>query len=283
MGNLLPKRKPRWLRKKLVPSLSKGLKKSLRGKGLNTVCESASCPNISECFADKTATIMILGTLCTRACRFCGVNIGKPEAVNLDEPFNTAIMIKELGLSHAVITSVTRDDLPDGGSTHFVKTVEAIRELNETTTIELLIPDFGGNEKSIMKVLGSRPDILNHNIETVPSLQKKIRPQADFNRSLNVLKIAVREKIPAKSGIMVGLGEHEEELLDTIKMLHDVGVEMLTIGQYLQPSRMHLPVEKYMAEEWFEKIAEKGREIGIKKVFAGSFVRSSYKAKEVMI
>jgi lipoic acid synthetase len=257
------------------------MKKRLRENRLGTVCESARCPNIGECFSRKTATIMILGENCNRTCRFCGVEAGKLLPPDRDEPENCAKMIREFGLTHAVVTSVTRDDLPDGGAAHYVQTVRAIRRGDPVVTIELLVPDFGGNEEAIRLVLEERPDILNHNIETVPSLYAEIRPQASFGRSLSLLKEAVRFNIPAKSGIMVGLGENEKELVETIGILAEIGVSILTIGQYLPPSAAHAPVVEYYEEGRFGDLARIAESAGIEKVFSGPFVRSSYMAEMV--
>lgn len=275
------RRKPVWLRKNISLGETVAIKKSLRKNRLDTVCESAKCPNIGECFSRKTATIMILGENCNRTCRFCGVEPGKLLPPDPDEPENCANMVTELGLTHAVITSVTRDDLPDGGAGHYVETLRAIRRKGRSVTIELLVPDFGGNEPSIRLILDERPDILNHNIETVPSLYSEIRPQGDFERSLSLLKEVVRFNIPAKSGIMVGLGETETELNETIGILAEIGVSILTIGQYLPPSTKHAPVVEYYEEKRFDDLAHAAESAGIEKVFSGPFVRSSYMAEMV--
>lgn len=275
------RRKPLWLRKNISLGETIAIKKRLRENRLGTVCESAKCPNIGECFSRKTATIMILGDRCNRTCRFCGVEAGKLLPPDPDEPENCAKMIRELGLTHAVVTSVTRDDLPDGGAAHYVETVRAIRKIDTNVTIELLVPDFGGNEEAIRLLIDERPDILNHNIETVPSLYSEIRPQADFERSLSLLKEVVRFNIPAKSGIMVGLGETEKELIETIRILAEIGVSILTIGQYLPPSIKHAPVVEYYEEGRFDDLAREAESAGIAKVFSGPFVRSSYMAEMV--
>lgn len=274
-------RKPEWLRKTFSFSQITSVKTVLRKRGLNTVCESARCPNIGECFGKNTATLMILGDTCTRMCAFCAVKNGRPLPPDPEEPERAAKMVKELGLRHAVITSVTRDDLPDGGAEQFAKTARAVRKENQGIVIELLIPDFGGSLYALKTVLDERPDILNHNVETVPSLYSKIRPQADFKHSLALLRRAAQFNITAKSGIMVGFGESEEELFETMEKLHDCGVKIVTVGQYLAPSLKHTPVKRYYEEEWFTRFAETVRGIGIPKVFAGPFVRSSYMADKV--
>ncbi len=279
----VPTRKPLWLRKSLSLGATASIKKVLREKQLHTVCESARCPNMGECFSSGTATLMILGETCNRTCAFCAVKSGIPSVADAREPENVATMVKELCLSYAVITSVTRDDLPDGGAGHFADTVRAIRKKTPKTTIELLVPDFGGSSEALETVLLAKPDVLNHNIETVPSLYPQVRPQASFDRSCRLLRASAGCNITVKSGIMVGFGETEKELVETMKKLNDCGVEILTIGQYLAPSKRHFPVREYFSEEWFENIAGKGKDIGIPKVFAGPFVRSSYMAKEVAL
>ena len=279
MGN--PLRKPEWLKKNLLLANSAGMKKSLRLKNLHTVCESAHCPNMGECFSRGTATIMILGDTCNRTCGFCNVKRGHLLPPDEAEPENAAEMVAELALRHVVITSVTRDDLPDGGAAHFVKTLQAIRKRTPGVTVELLIPDFGGNEEALRMVCEAGPDILNHNIETVKRLYREVRPQADYLRSLRLLKSISSFGITAKSGIMVGFGESEEELAGCFEDLRQTGLDILTIGQYLPPSRNHLEVKEYFDEKWFAGMADKARSIGIKKVFAGPLVRSSYMADMV--
>ncbi len=278
---MIPDRKPDFLIKKFRLSSVAEVKKNLRRKNLNTVCESARCPNIGECFEKKTATFMILGSVCNRSCAFCAVENGKPLPPDIAEPQNIARAVKEMGIRYAVITSVTRDDLEDGGAAHFAKTVNAVRRENPGVLVELLIPDFGGDIKALETVLDAEPDVLNHNIETVPRLYPKVRPQADFERSLELLKYASGSGITAKSGIMAGLGETPEELLEVFGRLHDNGVSIVTLGQYLAPSRKHAPVAGYYNQEWFDTMAESARRIGISKVFAGPLVRSSYMAENV--
>jgi len=283
----LPARKPHWLRKKVSISDSASLKRELRENRLHTVCESARCPNMSECFSKKLATVMILGDNCTRNCGFCAVNGGPPSSHDLPappdpmEPENTARMIKSLGLEYAVVTSVTRDDLPDGGAHHYAATVGAVRLRCPGVKLELLIPDFRGSETALKVVLDSKPEVLSHNVETVPSLYGRVRRGADFERSLAVLRRAADYGITAKSGIMAGLGETEEELMSTFKRLKENGVKILTLGQYLAPSRRHARVEEYRSPEWFDRMAQKARAIGIAALFAGPYVRSSYMADSV--
>jgi len=250
---------------------------------LNTVCESAKCPNIGDCFSKKIATVMILGDRCTRSCNFCAVKGGLatsrlPVPPDPMEPENSALMIKSLSLKYAVITSVTRDDLPDGGAHHFAATVNAVRLHCPGVTLELLIPDFRGNKTALKVLLDSKPDVLSHNVETVPSLYGRVRRGADFERSLAILRRAADYGITAKSGIMAGLGETEEELMSTVKRLKENGVKILTLGQYLAPSRRHARVVGYRSPEWFDRMAQKARAIGIAAVFAGPYVRSSYMA-----
>ncbi len=281
MKNAAFVKKPAWLRKQLGFGATSPLKAGLRAKGLHTVCESAKCPNIGECFSNRTATFLILGGACTRTCAFCAVDKRRPQPLNPDEPDNVAGMVKEMGLKYAVITSVNRDDLPDGGAAHYVATIRAVRAFNPGVSLELLIPDFCGNGEALDMVLAERPEVLNHNIETVPSLYSRIRPQADFARSLGVLRRAAAAGLTAKSGIMVGLGESEDELIEVLGPLREAGVRILTIGQYLAPSRRHAPVVRYYDEEFYERMAREAKERGIEKVFAGPFVRSSYMAEKV--
>ncbi|MBI3580859.1 MAG: lipoyl synthase [Nitrospinae bacterium] len=277
-NNLAGKRKPEWLRKKVVFRASDPVKNELRKKRLNTVCESARCPNMGECFSRNTATFMILGDVCTRNCPFCAVKTGKPALPDPAEPEKVAEMARSMGLAHVVITSVTRDDLPDGGAGQFAATVRAVREKNPGGRIELLVPDFDGDNRLLDVVLGEKPDVLNHNVETVPSLYPRVRPRGDFKRSLGVLNYAAVCGFAVKSGIMVGLGETEEELLPTMRQIRAAGAGALTVGQYLAPSRNHAPVFKHHTEEFFEMISRAAYEIGFEKVAAGPFVRSSYMA-----
>jgi lipoic acid synthetase len=240
---------------------------------LHTVCEEAKCPNVGECFSQKTCTFMILGNLCTRSCAFCGVNHGIPLPPDPNEPQNLATAVRRLGIKYVVITSVTRDDLPDGGAGQFSAVVRSLSPL----PVEVLIPDFGGSSTALNTVLDAKPLVLNHNIETVPRLYEKIRPQANYQRSLNILR-AAKQRVYTKSGFMVGLGETREEVRAVINDLESAGCDIITIGQYLPPSRGHIPPERYVLPEEFEEYKSFGR----MKIMAGPFVRSSYCAAEAV-
>lgn len=278
-------RLPHWLKKKqkLTREVLE-LKKMLREKNLNTVCESAGCPNLVECFRKPTATFMILGNHCTRNCAYCGVAKGKPDKLDPDEPLHVAEVSKELGLKHVVITSVTRDDLPDGGAEHYVQTVQAIRNLLPEASVEVLIPDFMGSEDSLKLVLESGIKILNHNIETVPQLYSSIRPQADFQRSLMVLRKSkqIKPEVITKSGLMVGLGETDSQLYEVFHQLAAADCEALTIGQYLRPSIRSYPVQEYVPPDKFNIYKEQAQKAGIKWVFSAPLVRSSYNAEALI-
>ena len=276
-------RLPQWLIKKSRDnSKLHAVKSILRENGLNTVCESARCPNIAECFSKPTATF-ILGDVCTRRCGFCSVEKGYPLQPSDDEPVKIAEVSAKLSLRHVVITSVTRDDLPDNGAGQFARTIDEVRRLNKGVTVEVLTPDFSGSVKSIRMVAEKKPEIYNHNIETVPRLYKKVRPQADYKRSLELLKL-VKEFYPAiitKSGMMVGLGEEKGEVIGVMKELRNVGCDVLTIGQYLMPTKNNLPVIEYVEPEVFEFYKQEGEKIGFKSVESGPFVRSSYNARMI--
>lgn len=282
---MVVKRKPEWLRIDMAKGRSLNYVEDILKKySLNTVCEEANCPNRMECFSKKTATFMILGRECSRNCKFCNVSHGTLEEVNPQEPENLAKATVELGLAHVVITTVTRDDLPDGGAGHFAKIVNAIRARNNKVIIELLISDLKGEKESIKTVVESKPEIINHNVETVPRLYTEIRPMAIYERSLDVLK-QVKEMdntILTKSGIMVGLGETEEEVIEVMKDLRGIDCDFLTIGQYLAPSEEHYPVIEYVKPETFERYRIKGEELGFSFVASGPLVRSSYNAAEAM-
>ncbi|MFA0741445.1 MAG: hypothetical protein DFNUSKGM_001556 [Candidatus Fervidibacter sacchari] len=248
--------------------------------GINTVCQSARCPNIGECFSRGTATFMLLGETCTRRCGFCAVKTGRGEPIDPYEPLKVATMVHKLNLRHAVITSVARDDLPDQGASQFAKTVRAIKFLCPNTTVEVLTPDFKARPDLIAIVVESSPDVYNHNVETVPRLQKLVRPQASYERSLKVLEIVkeLRPQMLTKSGLMVGLGETVEEVVQVLKDLRSIGCDIVTIGQYIRPTARHLPVARYVTPEEFAELERIGYELGFKYVFAGPFVRSSYLA-----
>lgn len=277
-------RLPRWLIKKNRDNNKlHTVKRILREKGLNTVCESARCPNIAECFSKPTATFMILGDVCTRRCGFCSVEKGYPMPPMDDEPIKIAEVSAKLSLRHVVITSVTRDDLPDKGAGQFARTIDEVRRLNKGITVEVLTPDFSGSKESIMEVAESKPEIYNHNIETVPRLYKKVRPQADYKRSLELLKL-VKELYPdiiTKSGIMVGLGEEKDEVIGVMKELRNVRCDVLTIGQYLMPTKNNLPVIEYVKPDVFDYYKQEGEKMGFKQVESGPFVRSSYNARMI--
>lgn len=279
------KKLPYWLKKKIPNMKAIGeMEKILRDHGLHTVCESALCPNLGECFQRKTATFMILGNICTRNCRFCAVAKGKPLPVYKDEPENIAKVANLLKLSHVVITSVTRDDLEDGGANQFADCIKEIRKLESAPSIEVLIPDFSGNFKNLNIVLAYFPDVLNHNVETVKRLYLEIRPGADYIRSLRILKKAKKysKNIIIKSGFMVGLGEKWEEIISLLRDLSDVNCDIVTIGQYLQPSENHIPIDKFYTPDEFINLKQIALEMGIKYVESGPFVRSSYKASDAL-
>lgn len=276
-------RKPEWLRISLNTGEEyKELKSMMRGRKLHSVCEEAKCPNIYECWSQRTATFMILGSICTRACRFCAVTSGLPTELDLEEPQNVAESVRDMGLKHVVITSVARDDLNDHGASMFAATINAVRKLNPLTNIEVLIPDLGGVSERIQTVLDAKPDVLNHNLETVARLSDKVRAKAKYDRSLSVLRQA-KELQPGqttKSGIMVGLGETKEELIQAMRDLHAAGVDIITIGQYLQPTLKHIALERYYSPEEFAELKEEGLRIGFAHVESGPLVRSSYHAHE---
>lgn len=280
----MEKRKPEWLKIKFQdPKHINKVERLLKGLSLHTVCEEATCPNRMECFNKGTATFMILGSICTRNCRFCDVIKGKPETIDPLEPENLAKATKELKLRHVVITSVTRDDLTDGGADQFVKCIEKVREYNKGTSIEVLIPDLRGNEEALAKIVAAAPEIINHNVETVPSLYKNVRPMADYQQSLKVLTDVkkMNPKIFTKSGIMVGLGEKEEGVVRLFADLREVGCDFLTVGQYLQPSKKHHPVIEYIHPDIFKDYEKVAYELGFKHVASGPFVRSSYNAEQI--
>jgi len=275
--------KPPWLKARF-PSGERftHIRDLLRDQALHTVCEEARCPNIGECFNAGTATFMILGDTCTRACGFCAVDSGRPDGLDLLEPYRLARTVQGLALDYAVITSVNRDDLPDGGASVFAACLRAIRRLRPECEVEVLIPDFEGNPDALRTVLDGGPVVLNHNIESVPRLYPRVRPKARYDRSLALFRRSkeIAPAIPVKSGLMVGLGETFEEVLVVLRDLRDAGVDLVTVGQYLRPTPKHLPVDRYVSPEEFERIREAGDALGFAHVEAGPFVRSSYHAGE---
>jgi lipoic acid synthetase len=279
------KRKPEWLRVKLDngKNITK-VNNILNSLSLNTVCQEANCPNRLECFSKKTATFMILGNSCTRNCNFCDVIHGKPSAVDPEEPEHIASAVEKLGLKHVVITSVTRDDLEDNGAQHFANVVEAIRAVDDEVTIELLIPDLQGDRQDLATILAAKPDVLNHNVETISRLYDDVRPQANYERSLAVLENvkAIDETIVTKSGIMVGLGERKEEVIQVMKDLRAVDCDFITIGQYLPPSKDHYPLHDYVTPEMFKTYETIAYDLGFESVASGPMVRSSYNASEMI-
>jgi lipoyl synthase len=278
--------KPAWLKKRLPTGGDYAkVTRLLAEAKLHTVCQEACCPNMFECFSKDTATFMILGDQCTRHCRFCNVTALPPMAVDPLEPARVARAVQELGLHYVVVTSVTRDDLPDGGAAHFAAVIQALKKLEKIQSIrvEVLIPDFKGDVTALKTVVDAQPDVINHNIETVADLYSRVRPEAVYQRSLDLISNAkkLNPDMPAKSGIMVGLGETELQLEKAMQDLHDHGCDILTMGQYLQPTKNHLPVEKYYPPAEFEQLGQTARNIGFTKVAAGPFVRSSYRAEEL--
>lgn len=258
------------------------IRAQLSDHSLHTVCESASCPNIGECFSQGTCTFMIMGGTCSRSCAFCGIGHGEPTPLDPNEPSKVAAAAKKLNLDYVVITSVTRDDLPDGGAAHFVETILAVKADLPDAQIEVLIPDFQGDEKALHTVLLANPTVLNHNVETVPRLYRQIRPQAVYQRSLKLLKTAAEGGVYTKSGFMVGLGEEKGEITGILADLRHAGCDLITIGQYLPPSRRHLPAERYVTPEEFAEYKVIGEQMGFLRVDSGPFVRSSYHAKEAL-
>jgi lipoic acid synthetase len=276
------RRKPEWLKVRFPggPQYLR-LKGLMRQKRLHTVCEEARCPNIGECWQAGTATFMILGEVCTRACAFCAVTSGRPDTLDLGEPMRVAQAVERMGLAHAVVTSVNRDDLPDGGASLFAATIRSIRRLSPGTSVEVLVPDFLGDWRALGTVMEARPEILNHNTETVPRLYARVRPKARYERSLELLRRAkaLDPEGITKSGLMVGLGETKHELLKVMADLVDARCDVLTIGQYLRPSAKHAPLERYYRPEEFEELADWGRRLGFRHVESGPLVRSSYHAE----
>jgi lipoic acid synthetase len=277
----MPRRHPDWIKVKAPGNPNYlTLKKLMRQKNLHTVCEEARCPNIGECWGNKTATFLILGDTCTRGCRFCAIDKGKPLALDPEEPRNVGVTVKDLGLDHIVVTSVNRDDLPDGGAHHFAKTVFWIKSLNPGIRVELLIPDFEGNLDALKIVVSSGIEILNHNIETVPRLYGKVRPGHSYECSVNILKTAkkIRPEVLTKTGMMLGVGETKEEVMTTLHELKDNNVDIITLGQYLQPSPKLMRVERYLHPDEFNEFKIEADKLGFRHVESGPLVRSSYHA-----
>lgn len=275
--------KPDWIRIKLTTGENyTEIKDMMRSKTLHTVCEEARCPNIYECWANRTATFMILGDICTRACRFCAVNTGMPTELDLQEPERVAEAAERMGLRHCVVTSVARDDLQDGGASIFAETIRAVRRRMPLCSVEVLIPDFMGNWEALRIVMDAKPDILNHNVETVERMSDRVRAKAKYERTLELLKQAkaMQPQIPTKSSIMLGVGEEWDEILQTMDDLRAVDCNILTIGQYLQPTKKHLNVEKYYRPEQFAELKDEGLKRGFSHVESGPLVRSSYHAHE---
>jgi lipoic acid synthetase len=275
-------RKPKWIRASFTGTREVvELKKVLRAKGLHTVCEEAACPNLGECFGNGTATFMIMGDICTRRCPFCDVGHGRPNPLDRDEPENLADTIAAMQLKYVVITSVDRDDLRDGGASHFVECIEAIRSQCPATRIEILTPDFRGRIDVAVDILNKAPaDVFNHNLETVPRLYRQARPGSDYRYSLDLLRRIKNQQpaVPTKSGIMLGLGETRQEIIEVLKDMREHDVNMVTLGQYLQPSRYHLAVEKYWSPDEFDDLRSEGESLGFDNVASGPMVRSSYHA-----
>jgi lipoic acid synthetase len=277
-------KKPDWLRVRLpIGESYKHVRSLVDTHKLHTICESGNCPNMGECWGEGTATFMILGNICTRSCGFCAVATGRPEAVDFDEPQRVAEAIHLMKVKHAVLTSVDRDELPDGGSTIWFNTIKAVKALNPTTTLETLIPDFKGIDDQIQRIIEAAPEVVSHNIETVEQLTRKVRIQAKYWRSMEVLRKLKLGGMRTKSGIMLGLGEKKEEVIQTIKDLGDNGVDVITIGQYLQPTRKHLPVQRFVHPDEFFEYKEIGYQFGIDYVESGPLVRSSYHSERHVI
>ncbi|PIP58886.1 MAG: lipoyl synthase [Verrucomicrobia bacterium CG_4_10_14_3_um_filter_43_23] len=277
----MTQKKPDWLRAKLPSSPEyKSVRKLVDDNELHTVCQSAQCPNMGECWSRGTATVMILGNVCTRSCTFCAIQTGRPGTVDIGEPARVADAVAKMGLKHTVVTSVARDDLKDGGASIWAATIRAIRFRCPNTAVEVLIPDFQGKSEQMDIVLAAKPDILNHNMETVKRLQRPIRKTATYDRTLWVLDYAKKKGFVTKSGIMLGMGEQKEEIAETLRDLRSIGVDIITIGQYLRPSEKHTPIDRWVTPEEFNEWKEYGLSIGIGVIESGPLVRSSYHAEE---
>jgi lipoic acid synthetase len=278
---IMPARRPEWLKVRVPTGENyEELKRLMRGKALHTVCEEARCPNIGECWAHRTATFMILGSVCTRSCGFCAVATGRPMTLDWEEPRRVAEAVTQMGLRHVVVTSVNRDELRDGGATLFAATIRWIRRLNPDCAVEVLTPDFKGSRDALKILMDARPSVYSHNVETVPRLYKRVRPQAIYERSLDVLSWAkeMYPDIPTKTGFMLGLGETHDEVLALLRDLLAHDVDIITIGQYLRPTPEHLSIERYATPEEFREYARIGKEMGFRHVESGPLVRSSYHA-----
>lgn len=277
-------RLPEYLKRPIIDTdKTRTVRKILKANCLNTVCENARCPNKNECYTKHTATFLIMGGVCTRNCKYCNISCQKPEPLDVDEPKHIAKAVKDLGLKYAVITSVTRDDLPDGGAEHFAKCIEEIRKISPDTKIEILTPDFKGNIESLNTVIKAHPDVFNHNIEAVRGIFKTVRPQGNYDVSLSVLKyIKENSDIKTKSGLIIGLGENFEQIKETFEDLYNVGCDILTVGQYIQPSKEHYAVGKYYKPEEYEELKKLATSVGIKHSQIGPLVRSSYNAASLM-
>ena len=274
-------RKPPWLKMKMPAGDEYfNLLKLVNEQNLHTVCQSAKCPNMGECWAAGTATLMILGDVCTRSCGFCHIATGRPPTLDLDEPRRVGGAVKQMNLKHVVITSVNRDELPDGGAKIWAETIQEIRRQSPGTNVEVLIPDFCGDWDALQLVLDEKPEILNHNIESVPRLYYKVRPQAKYHRSLKLLQIAKQQGLTTKTGMMLGIGEEENEIDSVLDDLVAIGVDILTLGQYLQPTTQHLPVERWVHPDEFVLWKQRGEERGVRHVESGPMVRSSYHAEK---
>ena len=277
-------RLPEFLKRPIIDTdKTRTVRKILKSNCLNTVCEGARCPNKNECYSNHTATFLIMGSVCTRNCSYCNISCQRPEPLDENEPLHVAQAVKDLELKYAVITSVTRDDLPDGGANHFAKCINEIRKISPNTKIEILTPDFKGNEESLNTIIKAHPDVFNHNIETARDIFKTARPQGNYDTSLGVLKyVKENSDIKTKSGFMIGLGEDIEQIKQTITDLYSVNCDILTIGQYIQPSKEHLPVAKYYNPEEYEELKDIAKNIGIKYFQIGPLVRSSYNAAKLV-
>lgn len=280
----MQKRLPDYLKRPIIDTdKTRTVRRILKTKCLNTVCENARCPNKNECYTKNTATFLIMGNNCTRNCRYCNITCSRPEPLDLNEPFHVAEAVRDLGLKYAVITSVTRDDLSDGGAEHFANCIYEIRKISPDVKIEILTPDFKANKDSLNTLIKARPNVFNHNIETVRNVFKTARPQGDYDCSLEVLKyIKGNSDIITKSGLMIGLGETFEDIEQTLVDLKNVGCDILTIGQYIQPSKAHLEVSKYYNPEEYENLKQLAKKVGIKHYQIGPLVRSSYRASELI-